>query len=349
MTKIPVAVLGATGAVGQHFVRLLADHPWFEIAALAASDRSEGRPYREACSWVIAGDMPAAVRDMVVKRPAPPLPVRLVFSALPVPAAREVEPAFAQAGYAVCSNAAAFRYDPDVPLVIPEVNADHLSMIEGQRARRGWPGFIVTSPNCTTTGLVLALKPLDVAFGVHKIFVATMQAFSGAGYPGIPSLDILDNVVPYIGGEEEKMERETRLLLGHVTQGQRSEADIAISAQTNRVPVLDGHTLCVSAGFERPPAPEDAVQALQQFRGPAFIAALPSAPQAPLVVRSENDRPQPRRDRDAQNGMVVSVGRVRKCALLDLRMVVVVHNTRRGAAGGALLNAELLVQQGLVS
>jgi len=349
MAKIPVAVLGATGAVGQHFVRLLADHPWFEIVALAASDRSEGRPYREACSWVIAGDMPAAVRDMVVVRPAPPLPARLVFSALPVPAAREVEPAFAQAGYAVCSNAAAFRYDPDVPLIIPEVNADHLSMIEGQLARRGWPGFIVTSPNCTTTGLVLALKPLDVAFGLRKIFVATMQALSGAGYPGIPSLDIMDNVVPYIGGEEEKMERETRLLLGHVADGRRSEAPITISAQTNRVAVLEGHTLCVSAGFERPPTPEEAVQVLQQFRGPSSVSGLPSAPQAPLVVRHENDRPQPRRDRDVQDGMVVSVGRLRKCPLLDLRMVVVVHNTRRGAAGGALLNAELLVKLGLVA
>jgi aspartate-semialdehyde dehydrogenase len=349
MSKIPVAVLGATGAVGQRFVQLLADHPWFEIAAVAASERSAGQRYAEVANWVIPGDPPPAVAEMIVQPLEPSLPAHLVFSALPGSAAREIEPAFACAGYAVCSNASAYRQEPGVPLLIPEVNADHVGMIPRQRTERGWSGLIVTSPNCTTTGIVLPLKPLDDAFGLKKVFAVSMQAISGAGYPGVASLDILGNVVPYIGGEEEKIEAETRLLLGRLVDGRRVEADLAISAQANRVPVLDGHTVCLSLGFENPPSVEQAVSALAEFCGHDLARQLPSAPQHPILVRPQPDRPQPRRDRDAEGGMAITVGRVRTCPLLDLRLVSVSHNTLRGAASGSILNAELLVAAGLVN
>jgi aspartate-semialdehyde dehydrogenase len=348
VAKIPVAVLGATGAVGQRFLQLLADHRWFEIAVLAASDRSAGRPFAEVANWVVPGDPPPWAGGMIVRPLEPDLPARIVFSALPSSVAREVEPAFARAGYAVCSNAAAFREAPGVPLLIPEVNADHVALIERQRAEQGWPGLIVTSPNCTTTGMVMPLKPLDDAFGLRQAFAASMQAISGAGYPGVASLDILGNVVPYISGEEEKIEQETRLLLGHLVDGQRIEASVAVSAQANRVPVMDGHTVCLSLGFERSPSVEEAVAALAGFRGPEVVRGLPSAPKRPIVVRSEPDRPQPRRDRDAEGGMAVTVGRVRPCPILDLRLVSVSHNTLRGAASGSVLNAELLVSTGYV-
>jgi len=347
-TKIPVAVLGATGAVGQRFVQLLSEHPFFEVTALAASERSTGKSYADACRWVIPGDPPSSLKEMIVSPLGPNLPARLVFSALPADVAREVEPQFAQAGYAVCSNASAFRYEPDVPLIIPEVNADHLSLIAGQRRGRNWQGFIVTNPNCSTTGIVMALKPLYDAFGLKKVFAFTMQAASGAGYPGVPSLDILGNVIPYIAGEEEKIARETCLLLGQVGDGEQREAEISVSAHSNRVPVIDGHTIALSLGFENTPTPKEAIEALRAFRGPTDVHDLPSAPKMPLVVRDEDDRPQPRRDRDAENGMAVSVGRVRECPILDLRLVIVVHNTIRGAAGGSLLNGELLVKRGLL-
>ena len=347
-SRIPVAVLGATGAVGQRFVQLLAGHPVFEITALAASQRSAGKSYADACRWVIPGDPPPSVSKMVVSPLKPNIEAHLIFSALPADVARDVEPQFARAGYAVCSNASAFRYEPDVPLVIPEVNADHLSLIAGQRAGRGWPGFIVTNPNCSTTGIVLALKPLHDAFGLSKVFAFTMQGASGAGYPGVPSLDILGNVIPYIGGEEEKIACETRLLLGDVDEKEQHEAKISVSAHANRVPVTDGHTIALSLGFEHRPTPEEALEVLRAFRGPTDVHALPSAPVQPIVVRDENDRPQPRRDRDAERGMAVSVGRVRECPILDLRLVVVVHNTIRGAAGGSLLNGELLLKRGFV-
>jgi aspartate-semialdehyde dehydrogenase len=346
MAKIPVAVLAATGAVGQRFVQLLADHPWFEIVAIAASEQSVGKKYAEACRWIFPGDPPASVGQMIVSSMEPTLPAQLVFSALPAPVAREVEPLFAQAGYVVCSNASAYRYEPDIPLIIPEVNADHLVLIEQQRVKRGWSGFIVTSPNCTTTGCVLPLKPLNKAFGLKQVFVATMQAVSGAGYPGVASLDILDNILPYIRGEEEKIERETRLLLGCIEDDQRIEADIVVSAQANRVPIVEGHTLCMSLGFEKRPTVEEALAELSNFRGSEQTHKLPSAPEYPILVSHALDRPQPRRDRDAQGGMAVTVGRVRSCTLLDLRMVAVVHNTLRGAASGSILNAELLVFEG---
>jgi aspartate-semialdehyde dehydrogenase len=344
--RISVAVLGATGAVGQRFIQLLADHPWFEVAAVAASERSVGRPYAEAANWVIPGDPPPWLGDMIVQPLEPNLSARVVFSALPSSVACQIEPVFAGAGYAVCSNASAYREEPGVPLLIPEVNADHVAMIPGQQAERGWSGFIVTSPNCTATGVVMPLKPLDEAFGVRKVFAASMQAISGAGYPGVASLDILDNVVPYIGGEEEKIESETRLMLGRMENGQRVEADVVISAQANRVPVLDGHTVCLSLGFETPPAVEDAMAVLADFRGPDIVRGLPSAPEHPILVRREPDRPQSRRDRDAEGGMAVTVGRVRTCPLLDLRLISVSHNTLRGAASGSILNAELLKAEG---
>ncbi len=352
-SKKPVVILGATGAVGQRFVSLLAKHPWFKIAALAASERSAGRRYAEACRWVIPSDPPASVGEMIVQplcptflEPTPTMPI--AFSALPASVAREVEPLFAQAGYAVCSNASAFRYDPDVPLLIPEVNTNHLTLIERQRAKRGWPGFITTNPNCTITGIAMALKPLDTAFGVRRVFATSMQAVSGAGYPGVVALDVLDNVLPYITGEEEKFERETRLLLGRIVDGKRIEANIAVSAQANRVPVVDGHTICLSVGFEKAPTVDQAIAALANFRGPNRVQSLPSAPEHPILVCHQPDRPQPRRDRDAEQGMAVTVGRIRPCPLLDLRMVVVVHNTLRGAASGSILNAELLVAEGYV-
>ncbi len=349
LNKIPVGVLGATGAVGQRFVQLLADHPWFEIAALAASERSAGKRYAEVCKWVIPGDPPPAVLDMLVQPLEPTLPARLVFSALPADVAREVEPQFAQAGYAVCTNASAYRPVEDVPLLIPEVNADHVALIEGQRRGRGWSGFIVASPNCTITGVALPLKPLDVAFGVRKVFMVSMQAISGAGYPGVASLDILDNVIPYIAGEEEKFEQELRKMLGRVVDGRHVNADLVLSAHANRVPVFDGHTVSLSVGFERPASVDDVIAALHDFRGAEIARDLPSAPERPLVVRMEPDRPQPRRDRDAEGGMAVSIGRVRPCPLLDIRMTTVSHNTLRGAASGAILNAELLVATGYVA
>jgi aspartate-semialdehyde dehydrogenase len=347
--KIPVAILGATGAVGQRFIQLLADHPWFEIAALAGSERSAGRPYAEVCRWVLDSDPPPQIGEMVVAAPEPGLPGKIAFSALPSEVAREVEPQFAAAGYAVCSNASAYREEPGVPLLIPELNAAHLGMIETQRAERGWPGLLVTSPNCTTTGLAMTLYPLHQTFGVRQVFVTTLQAVSGAGYPGVSFMDIHDNLIPYIGGEEEKIQSETRLLLGEMVDGEREPADVGVSVQVNRVPVMDGHTLSIAAQFKQSPSAEEATQVLAEFRGPEILQQLPSAPVKPIIVRTEPDRPQPRRDRNTQAGMAVTVGRVRPCPLLDLRMVSVVHNTLRGAASGSILNAELLVAEGFMA
>ncbi len=346
--KIPVAVLGATGAVGQRFIQLLADHPWFEITALAASENSAERRYADACRWVIPGDPPASIGEMTVRHLEPNLPARIVFSALPTEVAQEVEPQFAQAGYIVCSNASAYRYEEDIPLVIPELNADHLALIPRQQAQRGWKGCIVTSPNCTTTGIAMALRPLDEAFTVKKLFVTTLQAISGAGYPGVASLDIMDNVIPYIGGEEEKIEKETRRLLGHMVDGVRVEADLLVSAQVNRVPVIDGHTVSIAAGFATHPSVEEAIATLRRYKGQCESYHLPTAPAHPILVRTDPDRPQPRRDRDAEGGLATTIGRIRRCPILDLRMVTVVHNTLRGAASGAILNAELLVAAGYV-
>ena len=344
--RLRVAILGATGAVGQRFVQILNDHPWFEITALAASERSAGQRYRDACRWVVPGDPPTDIGDLEIQPLEPNLPAEIVFSAVPSSVAREIEPRFAEAGYLVCSNASTFRNVDDVPLLIPEINADHLDLVAHQRAQRGWPGLIVASPNCTITGVAMALKPLDIAFGVRKVFMVSMQAISGAGYPGVAAMDILGNVIPYIPGEEEKFQQELQKLLGRVDDRGLSEADLVVSAHANRVPVLDGHTVSLSVGFERAPTPEAALEVLTHYHPPEVCRRLPSSPERVLHVRTEPDRPQPRRDRDAGAGMVISVGRVRACPLLDLRLTTVTHNTLRGAASGAVLNAELLVTQG---
>ena len=348
MDKIRVGILGATGMVGQHFIQFLQGHPWFEITALAASGRSEGQRYGDVCRWVISSDMPAAVRGMVVQPCEPGLDCDLVFSGLPSKVAGPVEEAFAAAGYWVSSNASAHRMDADVPLLIPEVNPDHIGIIAHQRRQRGWKrGFIVTNPNCSTVTLVMALKPLADAFGIRQVSVVTMQALSGAGYPGVPSLDILDNVIPYIGGEEAKVESEPRKLLGALADEAIRPAEFAISAQCNRVAVRDGHFEAVSVAFEQANVSvEQVVEAMSNWRALPQELDLPSAPQRPLVVRPERDRPQPWYDHNEGNGMSVVVGRVRPCPIFCCKFMVLGHNTIRGAAGAAVLNAELLKVKG---
>jgi aspartate-semialdehyde dehydrogenase len=350
--KIKVGILGATGAVGQRFAQLLAGHPWFEIAALTASDRSAGKSYSEACNWLLRGGMPAAMKDMSLiptEASAIPKDVRLLFSALPGGRAGAVEEELAAAGFAVSSNASAHRMDPDVPLLIPDVNPDHTALIRVQQARRGWRGFIVTNPNCSATHLVCALKPLHDAFGLTAVNVVTMQAISGAGYPGVASLDILDNVIPYIGGEEEKIESEPRKLLGTLSADGVDPADIVISAQANRVAVRNGHLEAVSVKLKRFASLEEVAAAFTGYRSEPQRLGLPSAPDPAIILHPEADRPQPRLDRLAGNGMATSVGRLRPDPLLDYKFLVLGHNTIRGASGGALLNAELLYVQGYLA
>ena len=344
--RIPVAVLGATGAVGQTFIRLLDGHPFFRVAEVAASERSAGRAFREAMTWH-EGLLPEDVADLRVS-PCDPEAVesKIVFSALDSSVAGDVEKAFAQAGRVVLSNAKNHRMDPDVPLVIPEINADHLSLIEVQRDKRGWPGAIVTNANCASTVVTVALAPLHEAFGATKVMVATMQAVSGAGYPGVASMDILGSVIPYIGGEEEKIETESNKILGALEDGGVAHAEIAFSAHANRVPVEHGHTACISVEFEREVAPEEAVEVLEAWRGDEVSQGLPSSPEDALVVCPEPDRPQPRRDVYRGRGMTTLVGRVRSDPLLHIRLVALSHNTVRGAAGGSVLNAEVLGRMG---
>jgi aspartate-semialdehyde dehydrogenase len=344
--KIPVSILGATGTVGQKFVRLLADHPWFEIASLAASEQSAGKVYGDVVRWRENVPIPDRVAAMTVHRAEPSIPGRIAFSAIEAEIAGEVEQAFARAGRFVVTNTKTHRMEPDVPLLVPEVNPDHLDLLCRQQPGRGWKGGIVANPNCSSAGLVLALAPLDRAFGVEKLFVTTLQAVSGAGYPGVASLDALGNVIPFIGGEEEKMEQETRKILGRLEGSRVSDAAITMSAHTNRVPVVDGHLEVVSVGFRKRVAPEEAVAALEAFRAPPEVAGLPSTPARPVEVDYRSDRPQSRLDIHRGNGMTVTVGRVRRCNLLDLRLVLLSHNTIRGAAGAAIQNAELLVQRG---
>jgi len=329
INKIPVAILGATGMVGQRFVQLLARHPWFKISALASSERSAGKTYQDACHWLLEGNIPAEISKMVIQPVQPTLDAKIVFSALPASVAGKVEPTFADAGYAVCSNASAFRYEEDVPVIIPEINHDHTALLSAQWKKRGWKGTLVTSPNCTTTGIALPLKPLHEAFGINKVFVVTMQAVSGAGYPGISFLDIEDNVIPFIGGEEQKIETETQLLLGKMEGNLRLPANITISAQANRVSVKEGHTICLSIGFAQKPSQEEIISVLENFKGIEGTPNLPSKPKQILIVRQEEDRPQPGKDRHVNNGMSVTVGRIRTCPILDYRMVTVSHNTLR--------------------
>ncbi|HET9590498.1 MAG TPA: aspartate-semialdehyde dehydrogenase, partial [Anaerolineales bacterium] len=324
---------------------------WFKVVALAASDRSVGQKYADACRWILNEPMPEFARDMVVV-PATPdcIDAEIVFSALHSEVARDLEPQFARAGFAVCSNASSYRRAEDVPLLLPEINADHIHIVKAQREQRGWSGAILTNPNCTSTGLTVALKALDDAFGVKKVFAVSLQALSGAGYPGVSSLDIIDNVIPNVanGGEEDKVEWEPRKMIGKRNGNKIDLADIRFSVHANRVGVIDGHTVCASVELARPADPEAAEAVLREYRAPASARELPSSPRPVIEVRREADRPQPRLDRLTGKGMTTVVGRVRRDPILDLKFVVLSHNTIRGAAGGSIYNAELLVNEGLL-
>lgn len=348
MTKYRVGILGATGAVGQRFVQLLANHPWFTLTALAASERSAGKKYNEACKWVLDEQMPKEVAEMQVQDVYSNLPCDILFSALDATVAGEIEERFAAAGYAVFSNSKNHRMDVDVPLLVPEVNAQHMEILETQKARRGSLGFIATNPNCTTTGLVMALAPLHESFGITKVTVTTMQALSGAGYPGVASLDITENILPNISGEEEKVEAEPRKILGKLSPSGFLPADFKISAQCNRVAVRDGHLECVSVELLKKAPIEDVTRAFKEWKGAIAGLNLPSAPPHPILLRDEADRPQPRKDRNTGNGMSVVLGRLRPDNVLDYKFILLVHNTIRGAAGGSILNAELLAAKGIL-
>lgn len=351
MTKqIDVAVLGATGSVGQRYVELLAEHPYFRLAELFGSDRSAGKTYAEAADWRVSAAPPDDAARMTIKHHEQPVESPIVFCSLPGGIGREVETRLASEGHYVFSNARDNRMEPDVPLLIPEVNPDHARAIEVQQRRRGWSdGFVVTNPNCSTIHFVLALKPLWDAFGVEQLMVTTMQASSGAGYPGVPSLDLIDNVVPFIGGEEEKMEVESRKLLGGFDGAEFQYADMSVSASCNRVPVRHGHTEAVNVKPRRPASPAEVVEVMRAFRGRPQELGLPSAPEAPIIVREQADRPQPALDRDVARGMASIVGRVRECPLFGIKFVVLGHNTIRGAAGASILNAELLLADGYIT
>lgn len=348
-SRHPIGILGATGMVGQRFIQLLENHPWFEVAWLAASDRSSGKTYGEAAKWRLDTPLPERIARMTVSPAEPEGAPKIIFASVDTAIAREMEPRFANAGCAVISNSSAFRMACDVPLVIPEVNADHLHLIEEQPSRRDSGGYMVTNPNCSAIGLVLALKPLEERFGIEQIFVSTMQAVSGAGYPGVASMDILGNVVPYIPSEEEKLEAETLKLLGGLNG--RSVAPLAarITAHCNRVAVEDGHTESVSIKLGnklgRPATREEILAAWDEFH-PLAGRQLPTAPAQPIEFAPQVDRPQPRLDRNRGNGMTVTVGRLRPCTLLDWKFTLLSHNTIRGAAGATILNAELLASLG---
>ncbi len=344
--RIPVGILGATGVVGQRFIQLLEHHPWFEVSWLAASERSEERPYSEAARWRLKSVIPARIADMKLSRAVPDGAPRVIFAALDADIAAQLEPRFAAHGCAVISNSSALRLEPEVPLLIPEVNADHVKLLETQRWRHDSGGFIVTNPNCTAVGLAISLAPLERAFGIERVLMVSMQAVSGAGYPGVASLDILGNVIPYIAKEEEKVEAETRKLLGHVEPLGIRPAAFAVSAHCNRVAVEDGHTESVSVKLKQPATAEEIIGAWRAFRGVPQQLRLPNAPDQPLFYDATADRPQPRFDVDRGAGMTVSVGRLRPCGVLDWKFTVLSHNTIRGAAGAALLNAELLKAQG---
>ena len=332
--------------VGQRFVSLLEHHPWFEIKWLAASERSAGKTYREACHWRLRDPLPKSAWDIPVHECKPGSAPQLLFSSLDSKVAGEVEKEFAQAGHVVVSNSSNFRMEQDVPLLIPDVNPDHLALVREQRKQRQWKGMIVTNPNCTTVGLVMSLAPLEHAFGLDKVLMTSMQAVSGAGYPGIPTLDILGNVIPYIGGEEEKVERETRKLLGKFADGHVKMGEFTVSAHCNRVMVEDGHTETVSVAFKTKATLAGIAEAWRAYRSLPQERSLPSAPKHPIIVREERDRPQPKFDLNAENGMATVVGRLRECPVLQFKYVALSHNTIRGAAGAALLNAELMKSEG---
>jgi aspartate-semialdehyde dehydrogenase len=348
--KWRAGVLGATGLVGQRLVKLLSTHPWFELTEVAASERSSGKSYAEAVRWHLDGPIPEAARNLFVKSLDPSLDCDFVFSALDSSVAGGAEEDFARAGYPVVSNSKNHRMDPDVPLLIPEVNAAHLDAIPTQQKNRGYDtGFIVTNPNCSTAGLVLVLKPLADAFGLEKVFAVTLQAVSGAGYPGVASMDIHANVIPFISGEEEKMEAEPQKLLGKWDGARFIDAGLGLSAHCNRVPVLEGHLECVSISLKKIACLKEVREALCNFEVNAELASLPSAVRHPVHLIDGDDRPQPRRDVHAGNGMAAVVGRVRECPLLDIKLTLLSHNLVRGAAGAALLNAELLAARGFLN
>jgi aspartate-semialdehyde dehydrogenase len=346
-TRIEVGILGATGMVGQHFIKFLQGHPWFDLKWLGASDRSAGKRYCDAMTWHLAGGTPAAVANLQVEECKPGSAPRLLFSAMDASVATEIERAFAEAGHIVVSNSKNHRMEKDVPLLVPEVNPDHLKLVPGQQKNRGWKGQIVTNPNCSTVGLTMGLGPLK-PFGITKVIVTTMQAISGAGYPGVASMDIMGNVVPFIGGEEEKMEIETQKILGEFAGDHIEPLAARVSAHCNRVPVVDGHTETVSVELSSKPGEAEIRRALETFRSTPQERDLPSAPPQPVIYMDEANRPQPRKDAERERGMAAFVGRLRACKVLDYKFVVLSHNTIRGAAGAAVLNAELMHSEGML-
>ena len=348
--RIPVAILAATGSVGQRFVQLLDSHPLFEVVKLTASDRTVGQKYADACHWILPEEMPVWARRMEIQPTNPEkAAIPLAFSALPADAAQDIEPAFARAGSLVCSNASAWRTASDVSILLPEVNPDQAEILTAQRRLRGWSGGIITNSNCTSTGMTVVLKALLDVYGLKKVFAVSLQALSGAGYPGVPSVDIIDNVIPLIKGEEEKIESEPRKMLGHVQGDAIQPADVIISAHANRVAVIDGHMVCLSIELDQKGTVESVTKDLRNYQAPEISRDLPSAPHPVIIVRDELDRPQPRLDRLTGKGMSTIVGRIRPDALFDIKMVVLSHNTIRGAAGGSIYNAELLVKLGYVA
>lgn len=347
MSPIEVGVLGGTGMVGQHFVRFLQGHPWFRLTWLGASDRSSGKRYKDATAWRLEGDMPQDVQEIVVSECRTGSAPRLVFSAMDASVATEIEREFAQAGHIVVSNSRNHRMETDVPLLVPEINAAHLGLIRMQQRNRGWTGMIVTNPNCSTVVLTMALAPL-LPFGIERVFATTMQAVSGAGYPGVPSMDIIGNVVPFIGGEEEKMQHETQKILGSLSDGKVLSLQARVSAQCNRVAVTDGHVVAASVALSKKPSLDQVRDAVNEFRGMPQQKNLPSAPPQPVIYMDQQDRPQPRRDASRDNGMAVTVGRLRECPVLDVKFVACGHNAIRGAAGAAVLNAELMAAEGFL-
>jgi aspartate-semialdehyde dehydrogenase len=346
-TRIEVGILGATGMVGQHFIKFLQGHPWFDLKWLGASDRSAGKKYKDAMTWHLPGAVPGTVADLTVEECQPGNAPRLLFSAMDASVATEIERAFAEAGHVVVSNSKNHRMERDVPLLVPEINPDHLKLVPEQQRARGWKGQIVTNPNCSTVGLTMGLGPLK-PFGITKVIVTTMQAISGAGYPGVASMDIVGNVIPFIGGEEEKMQVETQKILGEFRGDHIEPLAAKVSAQCNRVAVVDGHTETVSVELSSKPSEQDLRRAIAGFSGVPQERKLPSAPPAPVVYLEESNRPQPRKDAERERGMAAFVGRLRPCPVLDWKFVVLSHNTIRGAAGAAVLNAELMHSEGML-
>jgi aspartate-semialdehyde dehydrogenase len=345
--RIEVGILGATGMVGQHFVKFLQGHPWFDLKWLGASDRSAGKKYSAATAWHLGGAMPDSVADLLVEESRPGNAPRLLFSAMDASVATDIERAFAQAGHVVVSNSKNHRMEPDVPLLVPEINPDHLRLVPSQQRLRGWKGQIVTNPNCSTIVLTMSLGALK-PFGITRVVATTMQAISGAGYPGVPSMDIIANVIPFIGGEEEKMQQETQKILGDFRGDHIEPLHAKVSAHCNRVAVINGHTVTVSVEFSAKPSEADVRRAIQTFTGIPQQRQLPSAPPRPVIYREEQDRPQPRRDAESERGMAAFIGRLRPCEVLDYKFVALGHNTVRGAAGAAVLNAELMHSEGML-